>query len=147
MANLLNNYKQNYVADSNYFNLLQTYVETQYVDGKPYIGEYLDEKTGVWLKGEERSRYYNHSTFNDLIITGLVGLRPRADNIIEVNPLLPDNKWDWFCLDNVLYHGKIITIIWDKTGTKYKKGKGLSIWVNGKKIASAMKLEHITGKL
>jgi hypothetical protein len=46
-----------------------------------------------------------------------------------------------------LYHGKIITIIWDKTGTKYKKGKGLSIWVNGKKIASAMKLEHITGKL
>ena len=32
----------------------------------------------------ERSRYYNHSTFNDLIITGLVGLRPRFDNKIEV---------------------------------------------------------------
>ena len=100
------------------------------------MGEYLDEKTGYWLKGdEERSRYYNHSTFNDLIITGLVGLRPRADDMIEVNPLLPANKWDWFCLDNVLYHGKIITIIWDKTGVKYKKGKGLSVWVNGKKVA------------
>ncbi len=70
------------------------------------------------------------------MITGLVGLRPRADNIIEVNPLVPENKWDWFCLDNVLYHGKIITIIWDKNGTKYKKGKGLSVWVNGKKVAS-----------
>lgn len=148
MANLLNNYKQNYVTDSNYFSLLNTYVESQYYRGRPYIGEYLDEKTGYWLKGdEERSRYYNHSTFNDLIITGLVGLRPRADDTIEVHPLLPTGKWDWFCLDNVLYHGKIITIIWDKTGEKYKKGKGLSVWVNGKKAASSLELERLTGKL
>jgi len=147
MANLLNNYKQEYVNRDNYFDQLQTLVKSQYVNGLPYIGEYLDEKTGVWLKGEERSRYYNHSTFNDLIITGLVGLRPRADNIIEVNPLLPPGKWDWFCLDNILYHGKIITIIWDKTGLKYKKGKGLSVWVNGKKIAASLKLVKLTGKL
>jgi Trehalase len=147
MANLLNNYKQDYVADSNYFALLNTYVESQYYRGRPYIGEYLDEKTGYWLKGdEERSRYYNHSTFNDLIITGLVGLRPRADNVLEVNPLLPANKWDWFCLDNILYHGKIITIIWDKNGIKYKKGKGFSIWVNGKKLSSTITLEKLTGK-
>lgn len=148
MANLLNNYKQDYVADSNYFSLLNTYVESQYYRGRPYVGEYLDEKTGYWLKGdEERSRYYNHSTFNDLIITGLVGLRPRADDMLEVHPLLPANKWDWFCLDNVLYHGKIIAIIWDKTGLKYKKGKGLSVFVNGKRIAVSEKLEKLTGKL
>ena len=148
MANLLNNYIQGYVVDSNYFDLLETYVESQYYRGRPYVGEYLDEKTGYWLKGdEERSRYYNHSTFNDLIITGLVGLRPRADDIIEVNPLLPANKWDWFCLDNILYHEKIITIIWDKNGTKYKKGKGLSVWVNGKKVAASSTIEKITGKL
>jgi hypothetical protein len=148
MANLLNNYKQDNVADSNYFDLLETYVESQYYRGRPYVGEYLDEKTGYWLKGdEERSRYYNHSTFNDLIITGLVGLRPRADGIVEVNPLLPEGKWDWFCLDNLLYHGNIITVIWDKTGSKYKKGKGLSVWVNGKKTAASDKLEKLTGKL
>ena len=148
MANLLNNYKQEIVGDSNYFDLLETYVESQYYRGRPYVGEYLDEKTGYWLKGdEERSRYYNHSTFNDLIITGLVGLRPRADDVIEVNPLLPDAKWDWFCLDNVWYHGKMITIVWDKTGLKYKKGKGLSVWVNGKKVAFAEKLGKVTGKL
>ncbi|MGC4102895.1 MGH1-like glycoside hydrolase domain-containing protein [Ferruginibacter sp.] len=147
MANLINNSPQKYVSSKDYFDQLETLVKSQYVNGKPYIGEYLDEKTGVWLKGEERSRYYNHSTFNDLIITGLVGLRPRADDVIEVNPLLPANKWDWFCLDNVLYHGKLITIIWDKNGTKYKKGKGLSVWANGKKVASDAKLKKITGKL
>ena len=73
-------------------------------------------------------------------------MRPRADDIIEVNPLLPAGKWDWFCLDNVLYHEKIITIVWDKTGLKYKKGKGLSVFVNGKRIAVSEKLERITGK-
>lgn len=148
MANLLNNYQQHYVSDSDYFHQLQTYVESQYYRGRPYIGEYLDEKTGYWLMGDaERSRYYNHSTFTDLIITGLVGLRPRADNVLEINPLLPAGKWDWFCLDNILYHGKMITIIWDKTGSKYKKGKGLSVWVNGKKVASSLNLEKLTGKL
>ncbi len=58
----------------------QKYVQSQSMRGKPYIGEYLDETTGYWLKGDqERSRYYNHSTFCDLIITGIVGLRPGAD--------------------------------------------------------------------
>jgi len=148
MANVLNTGRQKFVSDSIYFDLLETYVESQYYRGRPYIGEYLDEKTGYWLKGDqERSRYYNHSTFNDLIITGLVGLRPRADDVVEVNPLLPANKWDWFCLDNVLYHGKIITIIWDSTGTKYKRGKGLIVLADGKKIASSVKLERVMGKL
>jgi hypothetical protein len=148
LANFMNRGKQNVVSDSLYFRLLELYVESQYYRGRPYVGEYLDEKTGFWLKGdEERSRYYNHSTFNDLIITGLVGLRPRPDNIIEVNPLIPENKWDWFCLDNVLYHGKNITIVWDKTGEKYKRGKGLSVFVNGKKVASSPNMKHLTGSL
>ena len=148
MANLMNNYKQSDVNDSNYFRLMELYVESQYHRGRPYVGEYLDEKTGYWLKGDqERSRYYNHSTFCDLIITGLVGLRPRADNIIEVSPLIPENKWDWFCLDNVLYHGKTVTIIWDKDGTKYKKGKGLTVLVNGKKVAHSDTLKKVTANL
>jgi hypothetical protein len=148
MANFMNNYPQKIVGDTSYFDLLETYVESQYYRGKPYVGEYLDEKTGYWLKGdEERSRYYNHSTFNDLIITGLVGLRPRADDMLEVNPLLPANKWDWFCLDNVLYHGKIISIVWDKTGTKYNRGKGFSLFVNGVKLATAENLGKLTATL
>jgi hypothetical protein len=148
MANLLNTRPSAPVNRKDYFDHLETYVESQYYRGRPYIGEYLDEKTGYWLKGDqERSRYYNHSTFNDLIITGLVGLRPREDNKIEVNPLLPADKWDWFCLDNVSYHGKIITILWDKTGRKYKKGKGFSVWSNGKKIASSESLQKLEANL
>ena len=134
MANFMNNYPQSVLSDSVYFRQMELYVESQYHRGRPYIGEYLDEVTGYWLKGDqERSRYYNHSTFNDLIITGLVGLRPRIDDMVEVNPLTPEGKWDWFCLDNILYHGHNLTIIWDKDGSRYHQGKGLSVLVDGKK--------------
>jgi hypothetical protein len=144
MAVLLNNYQQSYVNKADYFDLLETYVESQYYRGRPYIGEYLDESTGYWLKGDqERSRYYNHSTFNDLIITGLIGLRPREDDTLEVNPLVPKDQWEWFCLDKILYHGKIITIIWDKTGKKYKKGRGFSVWADGKLLKRTEEMEKI----
>jgi hypothetical protein len=148
MANLLNMDRQHHVTRQDYFDLLERYVESQYHRGRPYIGEYLDEKTGYWLKGdEERSRYYNHSTFNDLLITGLAGIRPRPGEELEVNPLLPEGKWDWFCLDNILYHGKTISIIWDREGKKYKKGKGLSVWVNGVKKGSSPLLGRLVVKL
>ncbi len=93
MANFMNNYPQTVLTDSVYFHHMERYVESQHHRGRPYIGEYLDEVTGYWLKGDqERSRYYNHSTFNDLMITGLIGLRPRMDNTVEVNPLIPEGK-------------------------------------------------------
>ncbi len=144
MANLLNNYKQDYVSDSTYFAQLELYVESQYHRGRPYIGEYLDEFTGYWLKGDqERSRYYNHSTFNDLIITGLVGFRPRADDVIEVNPLIPIGKWDYFCIDKLLYKGNLLTIVWDETGKKYGNGAGLYVLKNGEEIGRTSILEEL----
>jgi hypothetical protein len=147
MANYMNNYRRTEAADSIYFSQMEKYVESQHHRGRPYIGEYLDEVTGYWLKGDqERSRYYNHSTFNDLIITGIVGLRPRLDGTVEVNPLIPADKWDYFCLDNVLYHGHNLTIIWDKNGDRYKQGKGLRVLVDGRLVGSAEKLTHLVCK-
>lgn len=138
LANYLNHTDNPSVTDSTYFRQMELYVESQHHRGRPYVGEYLDEVTGYWLKGDqERSRYYNHSTFNDLVITGLVGLRPRPDNTIEVNPLVPENKWDWFCLDNVLYHGHNLTILWDKYGDRYHQGRGLRVLVDGKEVGHA----------
>lgn len=144
MANYMNNYTQQTVSRNDYFRQMELYVESSYHRGRPYIGEYLDEVTGYWLKGDqERARYYNHSTFNDLLITGLVGLRPRPDNTLEVNPLIPADKWDWFCLDNVKYRGRNISIVWDKHGNKYHMGKGMHLLVDGKKVAHAPTLSKL----
>lgn len=131
-----------------FFEQMEKYVQAQHMRGKPYIGEYQDEVTGYWLKGDqERSRYYNHSTFNDLLITGICGLQPQADNTVVVNPLVPEGKWTYFCLDNVRYHGHDITILYDKDGSRYHQGKGLMVFVDGKKKASADGIKKITCKL
>lgn len=131
-----------------FFAQMEKYVQAQHMRGKPYIGEYQDEVTGYWLKGDqERSRYYNHSTFNDLLITGICGLQPQADNSITVNPLIPEGKWTYFCLDNVRYHGHDITILYDKDGQRYHQGKGLMVFVDGVKKASADGIRKITCKL
>jgi hypothetical protein len=144
LANVLDHYPQSHVTRQHYFDALKTYAKSQHRNGKPYIGEYLDEKDGTWLKGDaERSRYYNHSTFCDLVITGLVGLRPRADSVVEVNPVLPAGQWDWFCLDNVRYHGRILTIFWDHTGRKYGRGAGLTVLADGRPIAHAAELKKV----
>ena len=82
-----------------------------------------------------------------MVISGLVGLSMRDDNVIVVHPLVPTDTWEWFALDNVYYHGKLVTILWDKTGEKYKRGKGLSVFVDGSLTAHSTILERIEGKL
>jgi hypothetical protein len=148
LANFLRDYQQPVVAPQDYFDVFLNYVHSQHADGKPYIGEYLDEVTGDWINGKAgRSRYYNHSTFADLLITGVVGLRPRADDVVEIFPLLPEGTWDYFCLDGVKYHGRTLTILWDKDGKRYARGKGLIVLADGKEIARGNKLSKLTGKL
>jgi hypothetical protein len=104
--------------------------------------------SGEWLKPDTKhSRYYNHSTYCDLVIAGLVGIVPHEDDVVEINPLLPTGTWDWFCLDKVPYHGKLLSIVWDRTGEKYNKGKGLRIFANGKEIGHADDLSQLQVKL
>jgi len=149
LSNLLTSYKSHGgMSASIFFIEFQKYAMSHVMNGKTYIGEYQDEKTGEWLKGDNpRSRFYNHSGFTDLVISDLVGLKPREDNVVEVFPLVPENTWEWFCLDNVLYHGQQLMILWDKDGKKYGKGKGLRIYANGVQIAQSKKLGRISAKL
>jgi hypothetical protein len=136
LANLLTNYKKQGKMNAKvFYQELHQYAVSHIKNGKPYLGEYQDEKTGEWLKGDNpRSSFYNHSTFNDLIINDLIGIKPRLDNVLELFPLIPKNQWDWFMLDQVSYHNKTLTILWDKTGKKYNRGKGLLVFLNGKVV-------------
>ena len=57
-----------------------------------------------------RGNYYNHSGFADPLITGLIGLRPRADNRIVLRPLAARRPWRYFAIDALPYHGHLLTI-------------------------------------
>jgi len=149
LANLLTNYKnQNNMSARVFYDEFHKYAMSHVRRGLPYLGEYQDEKNGNWLKGDNpRSSYYNHSGFCDLVINDLVGIKPRADNILEIFPLIPKGQWTWFCLDNVFYHGHMISVLWDKTGSKYHKGAGLFVYADNKIIYHSTELKRLTAKL
>ena len=149
LSNMLTSYKNHSKVNADvFYNELHKYAWSHQKRGLPYLGEYQDEKNGEWLKGDNpRSSYYNHSCFADLVISDLIGLKPREDNIIELYPLIPKDKWNWFCLDGISYHGRMLTILWDKDGKRYGKGEGFKIYADGKQIYSGKKLEPLTAKL
>jgi hypothetical protein len=149
LANLLTNYPHHGKMNASvFYNELHKYAWSHQKRGLPYLGEYQDEKNGEWLKGDNpRSSYYNHSCFADLIINDLVGLKPREDNVLEIHPLIPKGKWDWFTLDKVFYHNRMITIRWDKDGRKYGKGSGFFVFADGKQVYKGAALKPIQVKL
>lgn len=140
MANLLNNYSsQSVIHTDDYLRLLQQYTKQHFQNGQPDLQEDYNPDTGNAIVGLHRSHHYNHSGYNDLVITGLVGLRPRADDVLEINPLVPTSAKagmpiSYFCLENVLYHGRLITVVYDRDGKKYNKGVGLSVYVDGQQV-------------
>jgi len=148
MANVLQNYEQEHVDRSDYAELLHTFAITQRKDGKPYIAEAAHPFTGSW-EGHDmqnRSEHYFHSGFTDLVITGLVGVQPSPDDTLTVHPLAPDD-WDYFAIDHLPYRGHNLTVLWDRTGERYNKGKGLQVLVNGEKLAESPTLGKLSVKL
>ncbi|OIW25319.1 carbohydrate-binding module family 13 protein [Coniochaeta ligniaria NRRL 30616] len=132
VENVLHDYPaQSYISATDYFTLLLGYVATQHKGGKPYVAEAHDPDADRWMYDTaNHSEDYNHSTFIDNIIAGLLGLRGQADNTLKVNPLVP-SSWDYFALENVAYHGHTVTVIWDRTGQRYGQGTGLRVFVDG----------------
>ena len=99
----------------------------------PWIDENVNPFTGDWISrtiilntpamrrrfARERGKDYNHSTFCDLVISGLVGFCPSADGSFEVKPLCPAD-WDHFNLENLRYRGRTYSI-------RYRRGAGVEV--------------------
>lgn len=148
MANVIRNYDQNFVDKKDYFKQLKIFSITHRKKGVPYIAEANHPETGSW-EGHDNighSEHYFHSAYIDEVITGLIGLDAKETDSIAVNPLIPDN-WDYFALDDVRYHGHNVSIIWDRQGSRYNRGKGLSIISDGKVIANSLTIKKLAAYL
>jgi len=133
MANFINNYKQDVVTATDYLKLLRLYANQHYLpDGKLNLVENYDPNLGGPIVYYYWSNHYNHSSFNNLVITGLCGLHPSDGDTLDINPLT-DTSIKYFYLSDINYHGHSITLAYDKDGNRYKTGKGLSVFVDGKK--------------
>lgn len=161
LARLLNGPPQPYIGRQQYYQLFSNYVSSQHLklaDGRTidWIDEDLDADTGEWIaknilikknKQVGRGNYYNHSGFADPLITGLIGLQPRADRKLVLHPLLPSGEWSYFAIDGLPYHKHLLTIVYDETGEHYHRGRGLTLYVDGKKLANRPTLGSLQAEL
>jgi hypothetical protein len=176
MAHLLQDYPGPLpVGRDDYLEVLRSYARSQRretEDGREvcWIDENLHPHNGDWIartrliqkreearksgrkmdpgkKIEERGKDYNHSTFCDLVISGLMGLQTRCDDELRIRPLIPREEWDWCLLEDILYHGHRLTLQWDRDGTKFGRGKGFRVYADGRLLGAEDGLEDMTLKL
>ncbi|CAM5454876.1 MGH1-like glycoside hydrolase domain-containing protein [Streptomyces hirsutus] len=135
LANLLVDYPaQSHVDRTDYYAVLRAYALTHRKDGKPYVAEAHHPDEDRWIyDGRGHSEDYNHSTFNDLVLSGLLGIRSQPDATVAVAPLVP-LEWDHFAVENLPYHGHNLSVFFDRSGRHYGHGAGLSVWLNGRQI-------------
>ncbi len=104
----------------------------------PWLDENINPDTGDWISrtrlsqwddkgwssekgGYERGKDYNHSTFCDLVISGLFGVRPDFERI-SVEPLFPA-EWPYATLENLRVHQRRLDILYQNPklgGTGYR---------------------------
>jgi hypothetical protein len=158
MARTLRATRDDHVAGSpltkeHLWSLFLSFTKAQYRNqdiGQPWTGEFYNGDTGRWKTAE---RDYNHSTWLDILIPELIGVFPRHDDdVLEVDPLLPENALTHFLLDGLRYHGHDVTIAWDVPGPaspdQYADGrKGLDVYIDGRLAASAPGLSRLHVKL
>ena len=70
---------------------------------------------------KERGKDYNHSTFCDLVLSGLLGIRFDGSRL-TADPILPES-WDHFMVAGLTKDGW--TVLYDRDGTRYGLGPGL----------------------
>lgn len=144
VKNLLNDYNQNIITKDDFYDILQTYAQSHHritADGKKicWIDEVKDPETNEWSSrnlletdgwkeekgGRERGKDYNHSTFCDIVLAGLLGISVK-EGTVSVCPRIPDD-WNYFAVDNLWIADQCYQIIYDKNGDRYGHGKGIHV--------------------
>jgi hypothetical protein len=141
LANFLDDYPSSAISKADYLGLLRQYTNQHFLSpGKPDIEENYNPDTGAPIVGLPRSHHYFHSTYIDLVLSGLIGIRPRADNVLELDPLVPvqpgtNQRIRYFALQDLAYHHHDISVIYDEDGSRYHLGPGLSIFVDHRRVS------------
>lgn len=158
MIRVLQNEGSKNMDEHDFIALIKAYASSHYrikEAGKKvnWLDENLHPDTGEWLSrkillewdwredkgGYERGKDYNHSAFCDLIIRGICGVKIVEGKGLVIHSLLPWGMWDYFMIEDLPYKNHRITIAFDKDGSRYKKGEGLWVAVDGEKKLSTDK--------
>lgn len=85
-----------------------------------------------------------HSMYLSLVVEGVVGLTPRPDEQIELEPMA--RQWAYFLLDGLRYRGHDLTIVWDRPDGQVRYGgypEGFSLYIDGVLAFTRPDLGHV----
>ena len=119
-ANYLRDYKKEVTSSDK--QLLMDYVvklAAMHGTGEKNIGEWYIPSDGKEFGGVKD---YFHSTFPDIIISDLIGVKPKMDGTLTIEPLLPQDAWDFFYLGDLVVGGHTLDIVWNKDWEPEKDG-------------------------
>ena len=130
-ANYLRDYKKEVTSSDK--QLLMDYVvklAAMHGTGEKNIGEWYIPSDGKEFGGVKD---YFHSTFPDIIISDLIGVKPKMDGTLTIEPLLPQDAWDFFYLGDLVVGGHTLDIVWNKDWEPEKDGdqSWFCVWKDG----------------
>lgn len=118
----LHDYHQDIVTPGHFMDLMRRYTSLMYPGVHPNDPGWRPNAHEYYSQWEPGSRsplpkpsdisHDFHSMYCALVVQGMVGLRPRTDETIELRPAALE--WPYFALHRLRYHGRDLTIVWDR---------------------------------
>jgi hypothetical protein len=154
LLQVLKHYHQNIITPSHFMDLMGRYTALMYPGVNPYDALWRPNAHEYYSKWEPHQVSMHpkpsdishdfHSMYCALVVEGVVGLTPRNDAKIELQPAALE--WDHFLLDRLRYHDKDLTIVWDRPGGQARyRGypQGFSLYINGQHAFTRDRLTHL----
>jgi len=104
------------------------------------------------IDGKTNDNYYRSwiyhnilGNYNYIFFEDMAGIRPRSDDKLELSPI--DFSYDHFMVNNARYHGRNLTVVWDKPGDgkRYYGSvpEGYSLYIDGALAFTLDSLAHV----
>lgn len=148
-ARALREYPSQYITPDMYRKLIEWMTWIQYIGGDnryPDNNEYFYNFNPTTMTMSRSSIHHNIlGAFNFTIFEDVAGMQPRVDNIVELWPI--DMGYDYFTVNNLSYHSRDLTIVWDRPdGNQHypTAPEGYSVYLNGQRAFTVDDLVHLT---
>jgi hypothetical protein len=149
-AKALREYPTRYITADMYRLLLEWLSWVQYIDGDnryPDNNEFFfDWDPATRTLGRSFIHHNILGAYNFMLIDDIAGVRPRLDDVLELWPI--DVGYDHFAVNNLNYHGRDLTVVWDKPGDGrryYQRApEGYSAYLDGRRVFTVDDLVHVS---
>ncbi|HEX6196453.1 MAG TPA: PKD domain-containing protein [Jiangellaceae bacterium] len=143
----IRDYPSEYVTEGMYRSLLEWLTWVQYANGDnrlPNNNEFFfNWNPNTQTFGRSGIDHNILGAYNFMIIDDIAGVRPRLDDVLELWPI--DVGYDYFAVNNLNYHGKDLTVVWDRVdhyGSEVPDG--FSVYLDRQRLFTLDELAHVT---